>query len=110
MYAREVATAQLLEDGEVASLRCRNGDGIENADEFELARHDGVGDALDDRGVSVVKDLSSSAVLNQVVVVGTSDSDDFDFRGHKDLNRHGTDGRRSAVHDEGLAGRRCSGW
>ena len=53
-----------------ASVRLGRGDGVEYADEFELARQDGVGDALDDQGVLVVKDLSSCAALNQVVVVG----------------------------------------
>ena len=109
MHAGEVATAQLLEDGEVAGVRLGSGDGVEDADEFGLARHGGIDDVLDDRGVLVVKDLSSSAALDQVVVVRTSDGDDVDSSGRSDLSRHGADGRGSAVHDEGLAGRRCRG-
>ena len=109
MHAGEMATAQLLEDGEVTGVRLGSGDGVEDADEFGLARHDGVDDVLDDRGILVVKDLSSSAALDQVVVVRTSDSYDLDCCSRSNLSRHGADGRGSAIHDEGLAGRRCRG-
>ena len=109
VHAGEVATTQLLEDVEVAGVRLRNGDGVEDADEFGLARFGGFDDFVDDRGVLVVKDLSGSAALDQIVVVRTGDSDDVDPSGRGDLTRHGADGRGSAVHDEGLACRRCRG-
>ena len=108
MHVGEIATAQLLENNKVVSVRLRSKDDVEDIDEFGLTRYDGVDDALKDRGVSVVKDLSSSAALNQVLIVGISDSDDVNFRGHKDLNRYKANERGSAVHDEGLIGRRCS--
>lgn len=109
MHAGEVATTQLLEDVEVAGVRLGSGDGIEDADEFGLARLGGFDEFLDARGVLVVKDLSSSTALDQIVVVRTSDGDDVDSSGRSDLSRHGADGRGSAVHDESLARRRCRG-
>ena len=94
MHAGEVATAQLLEDGEVAIVRLGSGDGVEYADEFGLARYGGVDDVLDDRGVLVVKDLSSSAAPYRVVVVRTSDGDDVCSSGRSDLSRHGAERKR----------------
>ena len=109
VHAGEVATAQLPEDVEIADVRVGSGDGVEDADELGLARLSGFDDFVDDRGVLVVKDLSGSAALDQVVVVRARDGDDVDSSGRGDLSRHGADGRRSTVHDEGLARRRCRG-
>ena len=109
VHAGEVATVQLAEDVEVAGVRVRSGDGVEDADEFGLARFDGFDDFVDDRGVLVVKDLSGSAALDQSMAVRARDGDDVDSGGRGDLSCHGADGRGSAVHDESLADRRCRG-
>ena len=109
VHAGEVATAQLPEDVEIAGVRVGSGDGVEDADECRVARLGGFDDFFDDGGVLVVKDLSGSAALDQIVVVRARDGDDVDSSGRGDLSRHGADGRRSAVDDEGLACRRCRG-
>ena len=109
MHASEVAATEPLEDVEVAGVRLGSGDGIEDADEFGLARFGGFDDFLDDRGVLVVKDVSGAAALDKIVIVRTSDSDYVNSSGRGDLSRHGADGRGSAVHDESLANRRWRG-
>lgn len=103
VHAGEVTTTQLLKDVEVPGVRLGGRDSIEDADKFGLARRDRFDDFLDNRGVLVVKDQSSPAALDQIVVVRTSDGDDVDSSGRSDLSRHGADRRGSAVHDEGLA-------
>ena len=46
MHAGELATVQLLEDGEVAGVRLGSGDGVEDADEFGLALLGGVDESM----------------------------------------------------------------
>lgn len=91
MHAGEVATAQLLEYGEVDGIRVRSGDGVEDADEFRLDYFD---DFVDERGrgVLVVKDVSRSAALDEIVIMRAGDGDDGDSGGGGDLSRHGADG------------------
>lgn len=83
-----MATTQLLEDVEVAGVRLGSGDGIEDADEFRLARLGVFDYFLDNRGVLVVIELSSSTALDQIVIVRTSDGDDVDSSGRLDGKGH----------------------
>lgn len=104
MYAGEVASAQLREDGEVVGVRLGSGDGVEDTDELMLFRFaDRFDDLVGNRRVLVVKDLGRSAALAEVKVVSAGDGDDADSGGRGQLSRHGADGRRAAVHDESLA-------